>query len=141
MTGTDDWLIEAIRIGSLRSVADGSYIKEMHPELVRAAVIMECSITGSRMIGSFPELSPNACTFWGGILGLLVMYLILLAMHKLHPDLGGQVMLYSDCLGVLRKVAGFPQSPLPSKTKHTNILKIVMIHFQSFSFDVSYQHV
>jgi hypothetical protein len=141
MTGTDDWLVEAVRTGSLRAVTDGSYIKEMHPELCSAAFILECSVTGGRMIGSFPELSPDACAFQGEMLGLLAIHLLLLAIHKLHPDLGGQVALYSDCLGALGKVADLPQLRLPSSTKHADILKIMMIHCQQFSFDVSYRHV
>jgi hypothetical protein len=143
MTGTDDWLVEAIRTrtGSLRAVTDGSYLKEMQPELCSAAFILECSITGGKMIGSFPELSPDACAFQGEMLGLLVIHLLLLAVHKLHPDLGGQVALYSDCLGALGKVADLPQWRLPSSTKHADILKILMIHCQEFSFDVSYRHV
>jgi hypothetical protein len=75
------------------------------------------------------------------MLGLLVIHLLLLAVHKLHPDLGGQVALYSDCLGALGKVADLPQSGLPSSMKHAYILMILMIHCQEFSFDVSYRHV
>jgi hypothetical protein len=45
MTGTDDWLVEAVRTGSLRAVTDGSYIKEMHPELCSAAFTLECSMS------------------------------------------------------------------------------------------------
>jgi hypothetical protein len=40
MTGTDDWLIDSIRSGSLRAVTDGSYIKEMHPELCSGGIRM-----------------------------------------------------------------------------------------------------
>jgi hypothetical protein len=75
------------------------------------------------------------------MLGLLAIHFLLLAVHKLHPDLGGQVALYSDCLGALGKVADLPQSRLPSSKKHADILKILMIHCQEFSFDVSYHHV
>lgn len=139
--GDPEWLVEVIRIGLLRAVTDGSYIKEMHPELCSAAFVLKCNITGGRMIGSIPEFSPDASAFWGEMLGLLAIHLLLLAIHKLHPDLGGQVALYSDCLGALGKVADPPQPQLPSSTKHADILKILIIHCQDFSFDVIYGHV
>jgi hypothetical protein len=141
MTGTDEWLVDAIRNGTLRAVTDGSYIKEMHPELCSAAFILECSQTGGRMIGTFPELSSDACAYRGEMLGLLALHLILLAVNKLHTDLDGQVALYSDCLGALTRVATIPQSRIPSSTRHSDILKIIMIHCQAFPFDISYRHV
>lgn len=141
MTGTDDWLIDSIRTGSLRAVTDGSYIKEMHPELCSAAFILECSISGGRMVGSFPELSPDASAFRGEMLGLLAIHLILLAIHKLHPDLTGQVSIYSDCLGALGRVTDVPTTRLPARTKHADILKIIMVHCQDFPFDLIYHHI
>lgn len=84
MTGTYEWMVEAICNGTLRAVTDGSYIKEMHPELCLAAFVLECSQCGGRMIGSFPELSPDACAYQGEMLGLLALHLILLAVNKLH---------------------------------------------------------
>lgn len=133
----------AIRNGTLLVVTDGSYIKEMHPELCSATFVLECSQTetGGRMIGSFPELSPDACAYPGKMLGLLALHLILLAVNKLHPELDGQVALYSDCLGALSRVATVPASRIPSSTKHADILKIIMIHCQQFPFDISYRHV
>jgi hypothetical protein len=93
------------------------------------------------MIGSFPELSPDACTYQGEMLALLALHLILLAVNRLHPDLDGQVALYSDCIGALTRVATVPDSRIPSITKHADILKIIMIHCQQFPFDISYRHV
>lgn len=102
----------------------------MHPELGSAAFVLECAQTGGRMVGSFPELSPDACAYRGEMLGLLALHLILLALQKLHPELDGQVALYVDCLGALTRVATVPDSRIPSGTKHSDIFKIIMIHCQ-----------
>lgn len=141
LTGTDEWLVEAIRTGSLVAVTDGSYIREMHPELCSAAFILECRITGGRMVGSFPELSPSSSAFRGEMLGLLAIHLILLAINKLHPELDGQVAVYSDCLGALRNVSEVPSTRLPARTKHADILKIIMVHCQDFPFNIIYRHI
>ena len=141
MTGTDNWLVDAIQNGTLCAVTDGSYIREMHPELCSAAFILECSQTGGRLMGSFPEWSPDASAYRGEMLGLLAIHLILLAVNELHPDLDGQVVLYSDCLGAISRVADVPESRLPAKTKHANILKVIMIHCSNFPFDIIYRHI
>ena len=128
LVGDDGWLEQAITEGTLRAVTDGSYIKELHPELCSAAFILECSEGRGRMIGSFPEMSPDACTYREEMLGLLAIHLILLAVNKLHPELDGQVKIYSDCLGALSRVADSPTGRIPSRTKHTDILKSIMVH-------------
>ena len=41
ITGGLDWLAEAISDGTLLTVTDGSYIRELHPHLCSAAFILE----------------------------------------------------------------------------------------------------
>jgi hypothetical protein len=67
------------------------------------------------------------------MLGLFAIHLIL--------DLDGQVALYSDCLGALGNVANVPDTRLPARTKHADILKIIMVHCQAFPFDIIYRHI
>lgn len=45
-----DWIKDSINNGSLTAVSDGSYIKQLHPELCSAAMIMECQQTRNRII-------------------------------------------------------------------------------------------
>ena len=46
-------------------VTDGSYIKEMVPELCSAAFILECGEGTERIVGSFPEASKVANAYRG----------------------------------------------------------------------------
>jgi hypothetical protein len=87
------------------------------------------------------EGSKDACAFRGELLGLLAIHLVLLAVTKLRPELSGQVRIVSDCLGALGGVVGLLTGRLPSGLKHSNILKILMVHCQSFSFECIYEHV
>ena len=141
LQGSDGWLTQAIQRGTLRAVTDGSYIRELHPELCSAAFVLECSEGSGRMLGSFPELSKDANAYRGELLGLLAIHLILAAINKLHPDLDGSVSIYSDCLGAIGRVTSLPASRLPNNTRHSDILKIIMIHCNSFSFSSKYCHV
>ena len=43
VTGSTDWIAQAIGNNSLVAVTDGSYIKEHYSELCSAAFVLECT--------------------------------------------------------------------------------------------------
>jgi hypothetical protein len=55
--------------------------------------------------------------------------------------LPSDLRIVSDCLGALGRVVGLPTDRLPSGVKDSDILKILMVHCQSFSFECIYEHV
>jgi len=67
--------------------------------------------------------------------------LILLSVNKVNPNLTGSVHIYSNCLGALKKVANLPPRRIPSKCHHSDILKNIMIHCSSMTFDRLFLHV
>ena len=93
------WLDHAIVEGTLVAVTDGSYIRELYPNLCSAAFILECSAGRGRVYGSFLETLLAANAYRGELLGLMAIHLILLSVNKLHPELTGSVEIVSDCLG------------------------------------------
>ena len=74
-------------------------------------------------------------------MGLLAIHLILLAANKLKPDLQGKVEIVSDCLGALSRITTLPENRIPSGCKHSDILKVIMIHCRQFTFVTEYTHV
>jgi hypothetical protein len=50
----------------------------------------------------------------GKFLGLMAIYLILIAADRVWGTLGGQVAVYSDCLGALGRVANLPPYRIPT---------------------------
>ena len=141
LVGDDHWLEEAIEAGTCRAVTDGSYIKELYPNICSAAFVFECSEGKGRIIGSFPEQATTACAYRGELLGLLAIHLILLAANKVRPSLEGTVDVISDCLGALTSVADLPPTRIPSRCSHSDILKTIMVNCSNLSFSVNYQHV
>ena len=141
VVGEENWIHGAIRRGTLRAVTDGSYIKELHPEICSASFVLECSEGTGRIVGDFADYSTCANAYRGELLGLLAIHLVLLAVNEVEPTLIGDVCIYSDCLGALGKVATLPTTRVPCRSKHADILKIVMIHCQQFSFNCRYAHV
>ena len=141
IVGDWEWIIQAVEEGTLLAVADGSFIKELFPDACSCAFVLECQNGGGRVLGTVLEKSKDACAYRGELLGLLAIHLVLLAVAKLRPGTAGKVRIVSDCLGALGRVSSLPADRLPSGIRHSDILKILMVHCQSFPFECSYEHV
>jgi hypothetical protein len=137
LSSPDDfiWICHAIAERTLVCVTDGSYIKQLCPLLCSAAVILECSQGRGRLILSFPKRSKNANAYRGELLGLMCIHLLLLSFNLSWPGLKGSVDIYSDCLGALNKVKNLPPHRIPSKYKHSDILKTIMSNCSDLSFN------
>ena len=132
--GDDDWIEEAIADNSLVACTNGSYIRELYPDLCSAAFILECSKGRGRLVGSFPEKTMTANAYRGELLGLLAIHLLLLSVNKVSPELKGSVHIYSDCMGALDRVEHLPPYRIPSKCRHSDILKTIMVNCSDLSF-------
>lgn len=141
MVGDDNWVRDSIADNSCIAVTDGSYIKQVHPDLCATAFILECSKGRGRMVGSFAEASSAANAYRGELLGLMQVHLILLAVQKTAPDLSGEVAIYSDCLGALGRVSNLPPGRIPTKCRHSDILKNILVNCCDLSFQRVFRHV
>ena len=92
-------------------------------------------------MGSLPETSTAASAYQGELLGLLAIHLILLATNTVQRELRGSVKIYSYCLSALTKVATLPKNRIPTRCRHSDILKNIMIHCSDLTFDCTYLHV
>jgi hypothetical protein len=77
----------------------------------------------------------------GELLGLMAIHLILLSVNKLHSNFSGCVRIISDCLGALNWVTYLPPYRIPSRCRHSNILKTILVHCRGLSFTTHYLHV
>jgi hypothetical protein len=141
VTGGTSWIAKAIAEGTLLAVADGSYIRKQHPDLCAAAFILECTRHRGMLVGSFPEASKAASAFRGELLGLMAIHLLLLAVNTVSPGLSGRVKIYLDCLGALGRTAELPPYRIPTRCKHSNVLKMILVNCGGLSFHREYIHV
>jgi len=141
VTGSTGWIAQAIADISLVAVADGSYIKEHYPELCSTAFVLECNKGRGRLAGAFAEASVAANAYRGELLGLMAVYLLLLAVETVSPGLSGSAAIYSDCIGALGRVAKLPPYRIPSRSRHSDILKTILVNSASLSFHREYHHV
>jgi hypothetical protein len=135
------WLDLAISTGTHIAVTDGSYIRELYPNLCSAAFVLECSKGRDRVVGSFSEVLLVANAYRGELLGLMAIHVILLSINKIHQSLLGSVEIVLDCLGALKRVTHLPPYQIPSRCCHWDILKTILVHCRGLSFTMYYLHV
>jgi hypothetical protein len=122
-------------------VTDGSYIRELCPEICTAALILECQKGRGRIVLTLGEACLQANAYRGELLGLMALRLLLLSFNKTWPGLDGSVEIHSDCLGTLHKVENLPPGKIPSRCRHSDILKNIMLHCNLLSFKRYFLHV
>jgi hypothetical protein len=138
VTGGTFWIAKAIAKGMLLVVVDGLYIREQHPDLCAAAFILECTRHRGMLVGLFPEASKAANAFQGEWLGLMSIHLLLLAVNTVSPGLAGRVKIYLDCLGALGRTAELPPYCIPTRHKHSNVLKMILMNCGGLLFHWEY---
>ena len=122
-------------------VTNGSYIKEHYPELCSAAFVLECTKGRGQLAGAFAEASVAANAYRGELLGLIAVHLLLLAVETVSPGLSGSAATFSNCIGALGRVAKLPPYRIPTRCRHSDILKTIMVNCASLSFQREYHHV
>jgi hypothetical protein len=135
------WIAAAIQDNSLLAITDGSYMKELYPNINSTAFILECKKGQGRLMGSFVEYTMDACSNQGELLGLMAIHLTLLAINKCNPGLPGSAQIFSDCLGALNKVENLPSYRIPTRCSHSDILNSIMVHSSDLSLYCLYSHM
>jgi hypothetical protein len=84
VSGGTEWVEKSIIDSTLVAVTDGSYIRELFPNLCSVAFVLECSKGQGRVVGSFSESLIVANAYRGELLRLMAIHLILLSISKIH---------------------------------------------------------
>jgi hypothetical protein len=71
----------------------------------------------------------------------MTIHLILLSINKINRNLSGGVEIVLDCLGALERVTSLPPYRIPSRCRHSNILKNLLVNCRDLSFILYYSHV
>jgi hypothetical protein len=135
------WLDKSISKGTLVAVTDGSYIRELFPNLYSAAFVLKCSKGRGRVVGLFSEALLVANAYRGELLGLMATHLILLSVNKIHWMLARSVEIVLDCIGALKQVTYLPPYQIPSQCHHSDILKTILVYCYGLTFTTYHSHV
>ena len=71
----------------------------------------------------------------------MAIHLILLSVNTINPHLKGSAHIHSDCLGALKRVAELPPERIPTRCRHSDILKIILVNCGQLSVATYYSHV
>ena len=71
----------------------------------------------------------------------MAIHLLLLIVHRISPALQGSVKIYSDCLGALGIVTDLPPNRIPTRSRHTDILKTILVNCSGLPFSCIYENV
>jgi hypothetical protein len=82
--GSNSWMYNAIKEGSLIEVTDVSSIRELYQNVSAAAVLLECHMGRGQLVLSLTEHSL-------AVLGLLALHLLLLSFNMVHSNLSGKM--------------------------------------------------
>ncbi len=82
-----------------------------------------------------------ANAYRGELLGLMAIHLILISVNWVHNSLSGNVKVVSDCLGALQWVTSLPPYQIPSRCKHSGILKNILVNCWDLMFSINYSQV
>ena len=105
------------------------------------AFIFECANSNGILIVSLPETTVSANTYRGKLLGLMAIYLISRGVDEMTPSLGGLVTIISDYLGEIGRVEHLPPHRIPSRCKHSDILKNILVNCSDLTFQLVFEHV
>jgi hypothetical protein len=141
VTGRMTWIEESIANSTLVAVTDGSYTRELFPNLCSAAFVLECSKGHGRIIGALLEAIRMANAYRGELLGLMAIHLIILSINKMNSNLSRSVEIVSDCLGALKRKTYHPPYRIPSRCRCSDILKTILVHCRGLSFPMYYSHI
>ena len=120
---------------------DGSYIRQLHPNLCLAAFVLECAKKCRKIIGSFSESTLAANVYRVELLGLMAIHLLLVSVNRVHNTLVGSVEVVSNCLGALKRVVHLLPYWISLCCKHSDILKNILVNCRDLTFTLYYLHM
>ena len=71
----------------------------------------------------------------------MAIHLILRRIHEMAPTLSGLVTIITDYLGAIGRVGHLPPHRIPSRYKHSDILKNILVRCYDFTFQRVFEHL
>ena len=95
------WVAECLKNKTIVCVTDGSYNKQVAPDVCSAGWVMACMQTKRQILGTLIERSDYAGSYRGDLLGILAIRLFLLAVEKYHSTISDGNEVCCDNKGAL----------------------------------------
>ena len=134
------WAAECLANNTLVCVTDGSYQKELAPDLCSAGWILWCRKSGKCISGTLVEKSTYASSYRGELLGLLAIRLFLLAVEEYYGVTTDGSGLVCDNKAALYTF-GKESKRVPSGQANTDIQRVLRTIKARSKSTYEHQHV
>ena len=127
-------------------MSDGSYQRDVDPQVCSCAFTLECKATGKKLVCTWVERSPSASNYRGELLGALGYLLVTKAVLDYERDqLTDSLTLpkgpaFCDNMGVV-KHGRVPNKPLSEKQVQADILGHMKYILRGLPSRISFKHV
>ena len=140
------WIKDALLQGSLYLVSDGSYQRDVDPEVCSCAFTIRCRSTKKKLECTWVEKSPDASNYRGELLGALGYTLVMKAVCEEDRDLTvdpltlPQGKAFCDNMGVV-KHGRVPNKTLSEKQVQADILGHIKYLLRNLPARFKFSHV
>ncbi len=94
LEGHLSWIAAAAQNHTLVAATNGSYMSHLAPDSCSLAFVLECTQGTRRFSGVFALSSQASNAYWGELLGLLAIHLVLHSVQEATPNLLGTAEVY-----------------------------------------------
>ena len=74
------WLVSGVEKGTRVCVTDGSYVRNVAPNISGAGFVLCCTKVKRMLRGNFYEKAKTKTSYWGELLSVVAIHIILLAL-------------------------------------------------------------
>jgi hypothetical protein len=137
--GDGSWILDSMLVQSPIIIHDGSYMKEISPDICSAATMIYCLITKYRCKCTWAKRSAFSGSYRGEILGGIMTQLILNAASSSYKDCIPPVIVDCDNNGVVSH-SNIPLWSLPTNQPQADVLSVFkhLVSIQPFPVKVNY---
>ena len=115
------WLASATN-GTAVTITDGSYNRDMPPNIFGAGWIIYCFWTGKQVMGNFYEVSTSADSYHSELLGLLALHIFLWNVEQHYSLASSPTQIWCDNLGALMATKR-PCKQVATGTKQAHVFR------------------
>ncbi len=141
LIGPHTWIAMALQNNMLLLDADQPYMRQLAPNMCAAAFILEFKMGTRRFRGVMAGSRMTSNAYQGELLGLLAINLIIWSICNTMSHIQGRADVYCDCLGAINCIKHLPLYCIPSRTKHADILILLLTLSIPTSIEITYHHI
>ena len=140
------WILDALKNETLYLVSDGSYQREVDPEVCSCAFTAECKATGKKLVCTWVERSPSASNYRGEILGALGYTLVMKAVLDYESAQSPEPLIlpkgpaFCDNMGVI-KHGSVPNKPLSEKQVQADLFGHMKYLLRNLPINTAFTHI